>query len=167
MHSWGFLTPQPLLLRARSRLCPSLSCHMVQWKEAFKERAGLRGWSGEKKEIELWQMKLIYFQSKRGKWLRLVERGGMPWNIKPSPEQASRLFGWQPCCACSPGAELENKHTHFCYLSNAIWERLIAPMPRHRTSATSFQLVILCFFGEQNLPALPCVRICQVLVWRC
>lgn len=28
----------------------------------------------------------------------------------------------------SEGEKLENKHTHFCYLSNAVWERLIAPV---------------------------------------
>lgn len=141
MHSWGFLTPQPLLLRARSLLCPSPSCHMVPWKEAFKEGVGLRDWGREKKEIELQQMKLIYFQSKGGKWLQLVERG-MPLNIKPSSEQATELFAWQPCCASSPDTALENKHMHFCYLSNAIWEWLIALMPQHWTSAASFWFAI-------------------------
>lgn len=127
MHSWGFLTPQPLLLWDRSELCPSPSCHMVQWKGAFKGRAGPRSWGREKKAIEQQQMRLIYFHSEGGKLTMAGgERGegGVPWNRKLSPEEASRLLGWQPCCACTPGTELENKHTHFCYLSNAGWEKL-------------------------------------------
>jgi len=135
---------------------------MVQWKEAFTERAGLRDWGGEKKEIELQQMKLIYFQSKRGKWLRLVERGGMPWNIKPSPEQASRLFEWQLCCACSLGAVFENKHAHFCYFSVAVWERLTAPMPQYQTSATSFRLAVYIFWRTKSLCPAMCAELSHV-----
>lgn len=134
------------------------------WCSGKRLSKGKRDWGREKKEIELRQMKLIYFQSKRGKWLWLVERGGMPWNIKPSPEQASRLFRWQPCCACSLGTALENKHTHFCYLSNVIWERLIA------SAMDLSNFISVCnftFFGEQNLSAPPCVHNCQVLVWQC
>lgn len=146
MHSWGFLTPQPLLLRARSLLCPSPSCHMVPWKEPFKEGVGLRDWGREKKEIELQQMKLIYFQSKGGLWLRLVERGCLGIENHCRSRQTGCSDDSHAVCACSPHRALENKHTHFCYLGNAIWEWLTAPMPQRRTSATSFQLAIFTSF---------------------
>lgn len=91
--------------------------------------------------------------------------GGMPWNRKLSPEQASRLFGWQPGCACSPGAALENKHAHFCDLSNASREPYSPSASAPELSSFS-SACDLPGFGEQNLSALPCVRNCQVLDWQ-